>query len=89
VGNGKVFVSQLDATLVALDAGTGSVVWKVTVDRWQDRWTETMAPLFLNGMVIIGASGGEYQRRGHVRAYDANTGELIWQFNTTAGPGEF
>ncbi|HYK58664.1 MAG TPA: PQQ-binding-like beta-propeller repeat protein, partial [Bryobacteraceae bacterium] len=45
VGNGKVFVSQLDATLVALDAGTGSVVWKVTVDRWQDRWTETMAPL--------------------------------------------
>ena len=33
VGNGKVFVSQLDATLVALDAGTGSVVWKVTVDQ--------------------------------------------------------
>jgi len=89
VGNGKVFVGQLDATLVALDAGTGKVVWKVTVDRWQDRWTETMAPLFLNGMVIIGASGGEYQRRGHVRAYDADTGEMIWQFNTTAGPGEF
>ena len=40
VGNGKVFVGQLDATLVALDAGTGNVVWKVTVDRWQDRWTE-------------------------------------------------
>ena len=89
VGNGMVFVGQLDATLVALNAATGSVVWKVTVDRYQDRWTETMAPLFLNGMVIIGASGGEYQRRGHVRAYDANTGELIWQFNTTAGPGEF
>jgi quinohemoprotein ethanol dehydrogenase len=89
VGNGKVFVAQLDATLVALDAGTGKVVWKVTVDRWQDRWTETMAPLFLNRMVIIGASGGEYQRRGHVRAYDADTGEMIWQFNTTAGPGEF
>ncbi|HEY6346699.1 MAG TPA: PQQ-binding-like beta-propeller repeat protein [Bryobacteraceae bacterium] len=89
VGNGKVFVGQLDATLVALDAGTGAVVWKVTVDRYQDRWTETMAPLFMNGMVIIGASGGEYQRRGHVRAYDANTGALIWEFNTTAGPGEF
>jgi quinohemoprotein ethanol dehydrogenase len=89
VGNGMVFVGQLDATLVALNAATGSVVWKVTVDNYLDRWTETMAPLFMNGMVIIGASGGEYQRRGHVRAYDANTGELIWQFNTTAGPGEF
>jgi quinohemoprotein ethanol dehydrogenase len=89
VGNGKVFVGQLDATLVALDAATGKVVWKITVDRWQDRWTETMAPLFLNGMVIIGASGGEYQRRGHVRAYNAGTGARVWEFNTTPGPGEF
>jgi alcohol dehydrogenase (cytochrome c) len=89
VGNGKVFVGQLDATLVALNAATGSVVWKVTVDRYQDRWTETMAPLFMNGMVIIGASGGEYQKRGHVRAYNANTGELIWEFHTTPAPGEF
>ena len=38
---------------------------------------------------IIGASGGEYQRRGHVRAYDARTGRMIWEFFTTPGPGEF
>jgi quinohemoprotein ethanol dehydrogenase len=89
VGNGKVFVGQLDATLVALDASSGRVLWKVTVDRWQDRWTETMAPLFLNNKVIIGASGGEYQRRGHVRAYDADTGGMLWEFFTVPGPGEF
>jgi quinohemoprotein ethanol dehydrogenase len=89
VGNGKVFVGQLDATLIALDAATGRVAWKITVDRWQDRWTETMAPLFMNGKVIIGASGGEYQRRGHVRAYDAETGRMVWEFYTVPGPGEF
>lgn len=89
VGNGKVFVAQLDATLVALDANTGAVVWKVTVDRWQDKWTETMAPQFVNGKVIIGASGGEYQVRGHVRAYDADTGKMLWEFFTIPGPGEF
>jgi alcohol dehydrogenase (cytochrome c) len=89
VGNGKVFVSQLDATLVALDANSGRVVWKVAVDRWQDRWTETMAPQFINGKVIIGASGGEFQRRGHVRAYDSETGRPLWEFFTIPGPGDF
>jgi quinohemoprotein ethanol dehydrogenase len=89
VGDGRVYVGQLDATLIALDASNGQQIWKVTVDRWQDRWTETMAPLFINGKVIIGASGGEYMRRGHVRAYEAATGKMLWEFNTTAAPGEF
>ncbi len=89
VGAGKVFIGQLDATLVALDTTTGRVVWKVAVDRWQDKWTETMAPLFVDNKVIIGASGGEYMKRGHVSAYDANTGRMIWRFFATPGPGEF
>src|SRR2546423_3684137 len=48
-----------------------------------------MAPLSVDGKVIIGASGGEYQRRGHVRAYDAASGRQLWEFNTTPGTGEF
>lgn len=89
VGAGKVFVAQLDANLVALDANSGNVVWKTAVAPWQEAWTETMAPLFVNGMVIVGASGGEYLRRGHVSAYDANTGKMIWRFFTVPGTGEF
>lgn len=88
VGNGKVFLAQLDSNLVALDATTGSVAWKVAIDPWQEGWTETMAPLFVDGKVLVGASGGEFLRRGHVSAYDANTGNMLWRFFTVPGPGE-
>ena len=88
VGDGKVFVGQLDATLVALDANSGNVIWKTTVDDYHLGWTETMAPLFVNGKVNIGASGGEFQLRDHVSAYDAATGNLVWRFDTVPGPGQ-
>src|SRR5580692_5770027 len=32
LGDGLIFVARLDANLVALDAGTGKVVWKTAVD---------------------------------------------------------
>jgi quinohemoprotein ethanol dehydrogenase len=89
VGAGKVFIGQLDANLVALDANTGDVVWKVAVDNWQDKWTETMAPQYFDGKVFIGASGGEFMVRGHISAYDAETGNMLWRFYTVPGPGEF
>ncbi len=89
VGSGKVFVARLDAKLIAIDGATGKEVWRATVDRWQDGCTETMAPQFVNGMVIVGTSGGEFLRRGHVTAYDANTGRQIWRFYTVPGSGEF
>ncbi len=88
VGKGKVFIGQLDANLVALDAATGKMAWKVAVDKWEEKWTETMAPLYVDGKVIIGASGGEFLRRGHVSAYDADTGKMLWRFSTVPGTGE-
>lgn len=88
VGKGKVFIGQLDATLVALDAKTGAVAWRVEVDRWQDKWSETMAPQYIDGKVLIGASGGEFEKRGHFSAYDAETGKLLWRFYTTPATGQ-
>src|SRR4029453_3627922 len=87
VGGGKVFVGQLDANLNALDAQTGKVLWKTAVDKWEDSWTETMAPQYVDGKVLIGASGGEFELRGHISASDANTGQILWRFYTPPGPG--
>jgi quinohemoprotein ethanol dehydrogenase len=88
LGAGKIFVGQLDGKLVALDQKTGKIVWSVQVERWQDGYTITGAPLYYGGMVITGVGGGEYGIRGRIKAYNAKTGKLIWTFYTVPGPGE-
>ena len=88
LGDGKVYVARLDATLVALAQQTGRVVWSVSNGNWQDGYTMTMAPLYYNGLVIVGVSGGEYGARGSVTAYDARDGHLVWRFYTIPSPGQ-
>jgi PQQ-dependent dehydrogenase (methanol/ethanol family) len=43
-----------------------------------------MAPTAVNGKILIGTNGGEYGIRGFVKAFDSETGKLIWTFHTTA-----
>ncbi|HUF72853.1 MAG TPA: PQQ-binding-like beta-propeller repeat protein [Gammaproteobacteria bacterium] len=88
LGDGKVFAGLLDARLVAIDQTTGDVVWDVQAVPWQDGFSITSAPLYYDGMVITGFSGGETASRGKVRAFDAEDGSLLWTFNTIPGPGE-
>jgi len=88
-GDGRIYVGQLDGRLVALDAATGSVDWSVQAERWQEGYSITSAPLYYDGLVITGFSGGERGIRGRVKAFDAATGKLEWTFYTVPGPGEF
>lgn len=88
LGEGKVFVGQLDGRLVALDQKTGETAWSIQAERWQEGYTITAAPLYYDGMVIVGFAGGENGTRGRVKAYDSKDGRLIWTFYTIPGPGE-
>jgi quinohemoprotein ethanol dehydrogenase len=88
IGDGRIYIGQLDGKLVALDQQTGQVAWSTAVARWQDGYSITSAPLYLDGMVITGVSGGEFGTRGSVTAYDATTGKRLWRFYTIPGPGE-
>lgn len=88
LGEGKVFVGQLDGKLVALDQETGDVVWSTQAERWQEGYTITSAPRYFEGLVITGFAGAEYAARGRVKAYDADDGSLVWIFYTVPGPGE-
>ncbi len=78
-GNGKIILAQADATLVALDAKTGAVAWKVKNGDPGVGATMTASPLVIKDNVIVGISGGEFGVRGHITAYDLATGKMVWR----------
>ena len=88
LGEGRVYLGRLDGVLVALDQRTGKEVWRTRVGDWRKGYTITAAPLYYDGLVVTGVSGGEFSIRGRVQAYDATTGKLVWRFHTIPGPGE-
>ena len=75
-------MATLDSKLVALDAKTGNPVWETQIADPTLGYSETMAPTPVDGKILIGTNGGEYGIRGFVRAYDAETGKLVWNFDT-------
>ena len=83
----RVYMGTLDAKLVALDAKTGKVLWATQIADPEKGYSETMAPVAVNGKVLIGTNGGEYGIRGFVKAYDANDGKLLWTFYTIPEKG--
>lgn len=82
--NGKIIIGTLDGRLVALDAATGSEVWSIQSTP-EGRYSITGAPRVANGKVYIGSAGGEFDVRGYIDAYDAETGAFIWRFWTVPG----
>ena len=83
VSGDRVYMGTLDAKLVALDAKTGKQVWEQQIADPELGYSETMAPTAVNGKILIGTNGGEYGIRGFVKAYDAESGKLLWTFHTS------
>jgi PQQ-dependent dehydrogenase (methanol/ethanol family) len=77
--DGKIFLSQADTTLVALDAKTGKVVWSQKNGDPSKGETSTAAPHIMKDKVLVGISGGEFGIRGSVTAYDMKTGKRVWR----------
>jgi alcohol dehydrogenase (cytochrome c) len=83
----RLYMGTLDAKLLAFDAKTGKVLWATQIADPEAGYSETMAPVAVNGKVLIGTNGGEYGIRGFVKAYDANDGKLLWTFDTIPETG--
>jgi len=87
IAGGRLFMGTLDAKLVALDAKTGKVDWETQIADPDKGYSETMAPVAVDGKVLIGTNGGEYGIRGFVKAYDQKDGKLLWTFQTIPEKG--
>jgi alcohol dehydrogenase (cytochrome c) len=88
MGEGMLFLGQLDANVVALDIKTGKEVWKTPIEDWRNGYGVTNAPLYYDGIVYSGNTGGEFGVRSRLTALDAKTGKILWRFYTLPGPGE-
>lgn len=88
VAGGRVYFVTLDAALHALDASTGQEVWRAPLADPKTGYSATVAPLVVKDLVIVGISGADYGVRGFIDAYDQQTGQRRWRFNTVPGPGE-
>jgi PQQ-dependent dehydrogenase (methanol/ethanol family) len=87
ISGGHVFMGTLDAKLVALDSKTGKLAWETQIADPELGYSETMAPVAVNGRILIGTNGGEYGIRGFVKSFDAKDGKLQWTFYTIPDKG--
>ena len=81
-----LYMSTLDAQLVAIDARSGNLVWSKAVADYRSGYSKTAAPLIVKDQVVTGMAGGEFGVRGFIDAYNAETGELEWRADTIPGP---
>src|SRR6201996_4924990 len=88
IGDGMVFGARLNGDQVALNQETGKVVWNTAVVKPGSGYSIPSAPLYYEGKVYVGGSGGEYGVRGRLTALDAKTGKVDWRFYTTPSPKE-
>jgi quinohemoprotein ethanol dehydrogenase len=88
MGEGMLFLGQLDANMVALDIKTGKEVWRTPIEDWHNGYGITNAPLYFDGIVYSGNTGGEFGVRSRLTALDAKTGKILWRWYALPGPGE-
>lgn len=88
VADGRVYFNTLDGRTIALDSGSGRVVWDVASASLAAGETLTSAPLVAGGRVYIGNSGDDFGARGWIAALEAETGREIWRRYSTGPDAE-
>jgi len=85
VWKGKVIWGTLDGRLIAVDARSGEKVWEVQATDPKKWLSITGAPRIADGRIFIGEAGSEFEERGYLAAYDADTGKELWRWWAVPG----
>jgi alcohol dehydrogenase (cytochrome c) len=84
----RLFMTTLDAHVIALDTRTGNVLWDSVIEDHRKGYSATVAPLVVKNKVVVGIAGAEYGVRGLIDAFDAESGKRAWRFWTVPAKGE-
>jgi alcohol dehydrogenase (cytochrome c) len=80
--DGKIFRGINTGYLIALDAGTGQLLWETKMADPEKGESIPAAPIAWNGMVFIGQAGGDNKGvRGRMTAFNQADGKQIWSFD--------
>jgi alcohol dehydrogenase (cytochrome c) len=79
--DGKLIRATIDGHLIALDAGTGALLWESIVADPNQGEMMVMSPIIFENMVIAGIGIGEYGVKGWIGAFRLADGAPIWKFN--------
>ena len=82
-----IFLNQLDGHVVAINAKTGEMLWKMENSDIAMGSTLTVAPFVVKDKVIVGTSGAELGVRGYATAFNIKDGKQAWRVYAT-GPDE-
>ena len=83
--DGVLYYNAIDAHTMAVDAETGELKWKVKTGDFTRGETTNMAPIVVNGKVLVGNSGAEFGARGWLVALNIKDGSEAWRAYMT-GP---
>ena len=86
----KVYLATHDAALVAIDAGTGTEVWRTVKADYTQGFTQRGGPVIANGVVVSGINGcNRYKEQTcFITGHDPDSGEELWRTSTIALPGD-
>ena len=78
-----------DCKVLWSKADTGELIRTVQFDDLKtSHCALTAAPLIVGDKVIVGGSGGDRGARAHIDAFNADTGERLWQTYSVPAPNE-
>lgn len=98
IKNNKIIMATLDAHLVCLDAKTGKLIWISDLLDKEEEGTKnnvisrngyggTAAPVIFENKILIGCIDGDFPIRGFMKAFDLDSGKILWNFYTIPKEG--
>ncbi len=93
----RIYMPTADARLIALNADTGAVcanfadAGTIDLSRNMPNWNpgsyySTSAPVIASGLIVVGGAVNDNvsttEQSGVIRAYDVDTGALVWNFDS-------